>query len=153
MSFVQRHKKCVAFWGIFCFVAIVVIVILAIVLPCKTKVREGLNKMPGLISPEFSRKIQTPRKNFDDIVEKDNLFFANEPTNEWSHCEFDAYWNEEGAAEISSRSEIEILEATYQMHSMSLEVVDKVVNDPKLLRLFHIPSDLWPAIRTTWNTK
>jgi len=36
---------------------------------------------------------------------------------------------------------------------MCLEVVDKVVNDPKLLRLFRIPSDLWPAVRKSWKNK
>ena len=33
---------------------------------------------------------------------------------------------------------------------MSIEAADKVINDPKLLRLFHIPPDLWPAIRESW---
>ena len=36
---------------------------------------------------------------------------------------------------------------------MSLEAVDKVVKDPKLLRLFRIPSDLWPAVRKSWGLK
>ena len=33
---------------------------------------------------------------------------------------------------------------------MSIEAANKVIHDPKLLRLFHIPSDLWPAIRKSW---
>ena len=37
------------------------------------------------------------------------------------------------------------------MHYMSIEAANKVINDPKLLRLFHVPSDLWPAIRKSWG--
>ena len=37
------------------------------------------------------------------------------------------------------------------MHYMCLEVVDKVIRDPVLLRLFRIPSDLWPAVRRSWG--
>ena len=33
---------------------------------------------------------------------------------------------------------------------MCLEAVDKVLKDPILLRLFRIPSDLWPAMRKSW---
>lgn len=34
---------------------------------------------------------------------------------------------------------------------MSLAAVDKVLKDPILLRLFRIPSDLWPAMRVSWG--
>lgn len=37
------------------------------------------------------------------------------------------------------------------MHTMCLQIVDKVVNDNNLLRLFNINSDLWPAIRKSWK--
>ena len=36
---------------------------------------------------------------------------------------------------------------------MCLEAVDKVLKDPVLLRLFRIPSDLWPAMRFSWGLK
>lgn len=36
---------------------------------------------------------------------------------------------------------------------MGLEAVDKVIKDPVLLRLFRIPSDLWPALRKSWGLK
>ena len=36
---------------------------------------------------------------------------------------------------------------------MCLEAVDKVLKDPILLRLFNIPSDLWPAMRHSWGLK
>ena len=61
-----------------------------------------------------------PRKDFAQKVESLKLTFHDEPTIEWSYCESDAYWNEEGAAVISSKAEIEIIEATYQLHSMCL---------------------------------
>lgn len=34
---------------------------------------------------------------------------------------------------------------------MGLEAVDTVLRDPILLRLFRIPSDLWPAMRKSWG--
>lgn len=37
------------------------------------------------------------------------------------------------------------------MHFMCLEAVDKVLKDPVLLRLFRIPSDLWPGMRKSWG--
>jgi len=61
-----------------------------------------------------------PRKDFGDKVENLKLTFHDEPTIEWSFCEIDSYWNEEGAAVISRKAEIEILEATHQLHSMCL---------------------------------
>ena len=43
------------------------------------------------------------------------------------------------------------MEATFEIHNMCLQIVDQVVNDNRLLRLFNINSDLWPAIRRSWN--
>ena len=43
------------------------------------------------------------------------------------------------------------MEATFELHNMCLQIVDKVVNDNRLLRLFNINSDLWPAIRRSWK--
>jgi len=36
---------------------------------------------------------------------------------------------------------------------MSMEAVEKVVNDDILLKLFHIHENLWPAIRKGWQRK
>lgn len=58
------------------------------------------------------------------------LWYHNEPTIEWTTCDQEPYWNERGMIEISLEAEKEILEATQQMHFMSIEAVNKVVNDP-----------------------
>ena len=34
---------------------------------------------------------------------------------------------------------------------MFLEAADIVIKDPVMLRLFRIPTDLWPAIRKSWG--
>ncbi len=39
------------------------------------------------------------------------------------------------------------MEATYQLHSMVLEAVDRVVNSDTLLQMFNINDDLWPIIK------
>ena len=54
-----------------------------------------------------------PRIDYKNKVENLKLTFHDEPTIEWNNCEIDAYWNEEGAAVISQKAEIEIMEATY----------------------------------------
>jgi len=134
-----------------CTLLLIITLIVVLTQLCYTSIRDGLNKKNGIISPHLRRKAILPRPGFQDTVFKQTLTYHDEPTIEWSYCETDAYWNEEGAAIISSDAEIEILEATWQMHSMCLEVVDAVVKDPKLLRLFHIPTDLWPAVRASWD--
>jgi len=42
------------------------------------------------------------------------------------------------------------MEASFEMHSMFLEATKIVIRDPRLLDLFNIPSNLWPAIRYSW---
>lgn len=44
------------------------------------------------------------------------------------------------------------MEATFEVHNMALEAVDKVVNDDALLSLFFINKDLWPAVKHSWKT-
>ena len=55
--------------------------------------------------------------------------------------------------QITLEAEKQIIEATYELHSMCLQAVDKVINDEELLRKFEIPEVLWPAIRSSWNQK
>lgn len=79
------------------------------------------------------------------------MFYYDEPALNWSICETDAYWNEKGQAEISQKGEKEILEATWVLHNMALEAVDKVVADDNLLRIFNINEHLWPAVKKNWK--
>lgn len=65
----------------------------------------------------------------------------------------DNYWTEEGALQISQRAEKELLEATYELHNMTLEAVDRVVKDDVMMELFEIPRDMWPAVRKSWEMK
>lgn len=77
--------------------------------------------------------------------------YCDEPALQWGTCESDVYWNEEGMVLLSAKAENELLEASYELHSMALEAVDIVVNDDALLDLFYINKDLWPAIRHSWG--
>lgn len=43
------------------------------------------------------------------------------------------------------------MEATFELHNMALEAVDRIVKDDVLLDLFYINRDLWPAIRDSWD--
>lgn len=110
-----------------------------------------MNKQSGEISARMKRVVLPQRPNFESRLEERNLSYADEPGVEWSECEEDAYWGDEGAIEITAEAELQLMEATQEMHNLCLLVVDKVVKDPNLLRMFHIPSDLWPAIRKSWG--
>lgn len=147
---VRKNKMKVA--GGCCTLLLLITLIVVLSQLCYSSIRDDLNKKNGILSPHLRRKVIKPRPNFEETVFSQNLTYHDEPTIEWSYCETDAYWNEEGAAIISSSAEMEILEATWQMHSMCLEVVDTVVRDPKLLRLFRVPTDLWPAVRESWSS-
>ena len=87
-------------------------------------------------------------------MEKDGLTFHDLEGLKWSSISgADPYWNEEGSVKITMGAEKEIVEATYELHSMCLELVERVVNDDALLTAFEIPSVLWPAIRKSWKEK
>lgn len=43
------------------------------------------------------------------------------------------------------------MEATFEIHNLTLEVVDRVVNDDVLLELFEIPESLRPMVRQSWK--
>lgn len=101
----------------------------------------------------MARKVVTPRKDFQLKLLQYNLFYYDEFALDWSSCEHDTYWNEEGAAEISAEGEKVLLEATYKLHNMALEAVDRVVNDDTLMEMFHLNKDLWPAIKYSWRNK
>ena len=46
---------------------------------------------------------------------------------EWSSCEGDAYWNEEGKVELSAQAEKELLETSFELYNLCLEAVDLIV--------------------------
>ena len=43
-----------------------------------------------------------------------------------------------------------LLENAFEMHNMALEAVDKVVNDPVLLKMFNIQPQLQEAVKKSW---
>ena len=71
----------------------------------------------------------------------------------WSECEWDWYWHEEGKISLSQKADESLMTATFKMHNMILTAVDKVVKNDKLLTLFNINKQLWPAIRYSWQNK
>lgn len=114
-------------------------------------IRDSMNKENGFVSDDFKRVSITPTNNRLAHCEKFKLMYCDEPALQWGTCESDTYWNEEGMVLLSAKAENELLEASYELHSMALEAVDIVVNDDALLDLFYINKDLWPAIRHSWG--
>ena len=43
------------------------------------------------------------------------------------------------------------MEAAYKMHDMSLNVIDKIIDDDVMMQLFFVNRDLWPAVRKSWK--
>ena len=63
-----------------------------------------------------------------------------------------AYWDESAYYQFTLQQIENDLEApTEALHQMCLEVVDKVVNDEALLRLFRIPEPHWEFIADSWH--
>ena len=52
---------------------------------------------------------------------------------------------------MTRRAEKEIMEATYSLHSMSLEAAEKVYNDKTMLKLFSINENWHPNIKWGWE--
>ena len=44
-------------------------------------------------------------------------------------------------------------EATFQLFNMILVGVDEVIKDDRLMQLFGINRNLWPAIRYSWQER
>jgi glutathionylspermidine synthase len=102
----------------------------------------------------MKRVIETPRIDYKSKVENDGLNFHDLEGLQWAWNEKpDNYWTEEGSVEITMEAEKQLIEATYVLHSMCLELVERVVNDDVLLTLFEIPRVLWPAIKKSWGLK
>lgn len=99
----------------------------------------------------MSRIVIKPRPDKRAKLEKYRVFYGDEPSLDWGWCESDAYWNERAKTDISAKAEAELMEATYQVHNMALEAVDRIVKDDALLSMFYINKDLWPAIRQSWE--
>jgi len=49
----------------------------------------------------MARKVVKPRSDMEEQVMKHNVAYYDEVSIEWSECEVDTYWNEEGELEIS----------------------------------------------------
>ena len=80
----------------------------------------------------------SPRIDYDVDCLKYNVSYFDEEAIEFSDCEWETYWNENGEVVLSQKAEKILLEATWELHNMALLAVDKVVNDDKLLELFGI---------------
>ena len=102
----------------------------------------------------MSRVVESPRNDFERKVKDDGLCFCDLEGLKWENLGYtDNYWTEEGAVEITAKAEREIVEATFKLHCMCLELVDRVVADDVLMTMFEIPRELWPTIRRSWKVK
>ena len=99
--------------GCYCsFVAFVIVMSWA--MSCKERaIRDELNKQPGFISEHMSRKVITPRVDLEQNVLRNSITYFQEGGTQWSDCEWDIYWNEEGKVDISQKAEKELMEATF----------------------------------------
>ena len=86
----------------------------------------------------MERKVIVPRPDLQEKALWDKVLYVEENALQWSECEYDWYWNEEGQVVLSQDADKQMLEATFQLHNMMLVGVDKVVKDDKLLKLFGI---------------
>lgn len=145
----EQRGFCCCFSYCCCLLIFTIIIVSSVY--CGDNVRDELNKQSGFINENLSRVVVTPRSGYDDTLLNQKLWYYNEPALNWTKCERDQYWPETGMAKISGKGEKEILEASWVLHNMCLELVEKVVNDDNLLKLFHVNENLWPAIKKSWS--
>jgi hypothetical protein len=100
---------------------------------CPNNMRHLLNQQPRVLNANLARYPITPRYNYQKIIEKWNFFYHDETGIDWSFCEKDLYWNENSMITISPEAESKLLKASFELHNMALEAVDKVVKDDKLM--------------------
>lgn len=116
-------------FGLFCISIVAGLIILIVILACNDY-RGDLNAMNGRISSNFTREAIEPRSDYTSKLEKYNVFYYNEAALEWpDSCAVDEYWNEKGMLKISTASAYDLRRASLEIHTMSLNVVDQVVND------------------------
>lgn len=88
------------------------------------------------------RLSSTPRENWQNIVSEQGLSF-------WGEND-DPYWDERAYYEFSAE-QIDALEAAaFELHEMSLRVVEHVVSRRDYAR-FGIPDAFWPLIERSWE--
>ncbi|WP_421595498.1 glutathionylspermidine synthase family protein [Rahnella sp. PD4] len=63
------------------------------------------------------------------------------------------YWCEDAYYQFTLAQIEEIEEATAEIHQMCLKVVERVVNDDKLMAKFQIPKHVWEFVRSSWRTQ
>lgn len=105
------------------------------------------------MNTEMQRVQINPRPDKEQKLQKYKIFYGDEKALEWSKCESDVYWGENSRIEMSADAEKMLMEASFELHNMGLEAIDKIVNDDTLLTLFYVNRDLWPAIRESWKKR
>ena len=76
-------------------------------------IRTKLNGENGFISDDLSRITVTPTAQRLENCNKNNITYCDDNALQWSRCESDTYWNEEGMAVISEESEMNLLSVSY----------------------------------------
>ena len=108
------------------------------------------------------RVVIEPRKGWEQKVRYDGLTYwdlegikwiKDYPCNTTQHILERRRMHHNLSQGFNFLTEKEVMEATFKLHNMCLEVVDRVVNDDVLLTLFEIPQSLWPAVKKSWAEK
>eukprot|EP00759_Apiculatamorpha_spiralis_P046497 PhF_6_TR42846/c0_g1_i2/m.64888 len=117
--------------------------------------RNSFDNMPGSCS-QYER-VCNKQNNADlhDFGMKYGCSYANAVGINWDSFGFvsEPYWSRNAIYRVDAEAAIVLRNATYELHSMCLEVVDEVVNRPDLLRRLHIPEHAWSMIKTSWDAK
>ena len=87
----------------------------------------------------------TPRADWQEKAVEYGFYF---------HTMYDEpYWSEDYYYEFTEREIDELESTTNELHQMSLEAVDLVVNNEALLQKFRIPENVWGFVADSWHKK
>eukprot|EP00927_Polykrikos_kofoidii_P071932 TRINITY_DN6810_c1_g1_i1.p1 TRINITY_DN6810_c1_g1~~TRINITY_DN6810_c1_g1_i1.p1 ORF type:complete len:1098 (-),score=155.66 TRINITY_DN6810_c1_g1_i1:84-3356(-) len=97
------------------------------------------------------------RSNWKDRCEDAGFLFHSAAGIRWSpdwmgsYGHQDPYWCEDAAYVFSARGADELSRASWEIHNMCLEAVERVVNDEGLMDRFEIPVCTRDAVRRSWQ--
>jgi len=107
-----------------------------------------LRRLPATERRDWKQKCEQLGFNFHSAA---GIRWSSDRVGSWGLQ--DPYWCEGAAYVLSGAAKSELEMATWELHNMCLEVVDRVVNDEVLLDIFQVPHCLRSAIRESWAAR
>ena len=99
---VDKLVKKNTYFGYFFILTTIAVCAFLIMFSCDPNaVRTKLNKMPGVLNENLERRVIANVPGRDGRLYNNKIFYGDDPSLDWSSCESDLYWNEQGMVILS----------------------------------------------------